>query len=158
MARRKNVVGTLKVHVEGFDLKNIIYRQSEIIDNFCREEFKDESGKTITRIVDPVHMLLNQERLQSELGSMASKNFIDSFRNQKVDPFAELRSKCSDDDLKYMIKSRHLQAPAEILSWCKYMRDNMDIFNSEVQRLVDARIQQSQTEPHNNVEPSKSDE
>lgn len=156
MARRKNIVGTLKVHVEGFDLKNIIYRQSEIIDNFCREEFTDESGKTITRIVDPVHMLLNQERLQSELGNMASKNFIDSFRNQKVDPFAELRSKCSDDDLKCMIKSRYLQAPAEILSWCKYMKDNIDVFNSEVQKLVEARTQQQET-AQLNVEPPKSE-
>lgn len=134
--RRKNVKLDYRLHVENFDLKNVILRQKEIVDNFCREEIDTPNGNKVTRIVDPVQVLLDQDRLNSILGNTASKNFIDSFRNQKVDPFAELRKQCSDDDLKVMIKSRHLQAPAEILAWAKYMQNNVELFNSEVQKIL----------------------
>lgn len=134
--RRKNVKLDYRLYVENFDLKNIILRQKEIVDNFCRQEIDSSCGKKVTRIVDPVQVLLNQDRLNEVLGNTASKHFVDSFRNQKIDPFAELKKQCSDDDLKVMIKSRHLQAPAEILAWAKYMQNNVDLFTSEVQKLL----------------------
>lgn len=140
--RRKNIFNTAQLHVENFDLKNIILRKPEIVDNFCRETIKDVDGKEMVRIVDPVHMLLNQERLTNSLGNSAAQAFIDSFRHQNNDPFAELRSKCSDADLMTMVKYRHLQAPCEILSWCKYMKENIDVFNSEVQKLIEAKQSQ----------------
>lgn len=148
--RRKNVKLDYRLHVKNFDLKNIILRRKEIVDNFCREEIDTPNGNKVMRIVDPVQVLLNQDRLNSVLGNTASKNFIDSFRNQKVDPFAKLKKQCSDDDLKAMIKSRHLQAPAEILAWAKYMQNNIGLFTSEVQNLIAARqsetIENSETE------------
>lgn len=142
--RRKNVKLDYRLHVENFDLKNINFRQKEIVDNFCREEIDSSCGMKITRIVDPVQVLLNQERLNSILGNTAAKHFIDSFRNQKVDPFGELKKQCSDDDLKTMIKSRHLQAPAEILAWAKYMQDNAELFTSEVQKLLASKQAESE--------------
>lgn len=137
--RRKNVKSVMMLHVENFDLKNIVLRQPEIVDNFCREVVQDTDGKEIVRIVDPVHVLLNQERLNKTLGNTAAQSFIDSFRNQPQDPFAELRAKCSDEDLISMLKSRHLQAPCEILAWTKYMKSNIDTFNAEVQKLIEAK-------------------
>ena len=56
-------------------------------------------------------------------------------------PFVELRSKCSDSDLMTMIKSRHLQSPCEILSWCKYMKDNVDVFNNELKQFVQTQVE-----------------
>lgn len=148
--RRKNVFNTAVLMVMNFDLKNVILRQKEIIDDFCMECMEDVDGEKVYRVVDPVHVLLNQERLERTLGNTAAKNFIDSFRNQKNDPFAELRSKCSDEDLMCMIKSRHLQAPAEILAWTHYMKQNIDLFNSEVQKLIE-----SQSPPIEKVESSE---
>lgn len=139
--RRKNIFNTAQLHVENFDLKNVILRQPELVDNFCRESIVDVDGKEMVRIVDPVHMLLNQERLQHTLGNSAAQAFIDSFRHQNNDPFADLRSKCSDSDLMTMIKSRHLQSPCEILSWCKYMKDNVDVFNNELKQYVQAQTE-----------------
>lgn len=130
----------MKLHVENFDLKNVVLRQKEIIDEFCREEIKDVDGNTVTRIVDPVQVLLNQERLENIVGNTAAQTFINSFRNQANDPFAELKAQCSDADLCTMIKSRHLQSPAEILSWTQHMKNNMEYFTSEVQKLVQARM------------------
>lgn len=152
--RRKNIFNTAILLVENFDLKNIILRQKEIIDDFCMECVKDPDGNDVYRVVDPVHVLLNQERLENTLGNSAAKNFIDSFRNQKNDPFAELRANCTDEDLMTLIKSRHLQSPAEILSWTKYMSDNMNYFTSEVQKLVDARQSQVVTPSVDNVDTS----
>lgn len=142
--RRTNVVTECYFNSEGFDLKNIIFRQSEIVDNFIEEVIETPDKKKVVFSTDPVIVLLNQERLDKLVGNTAAQSFIDSFRNQQHDPFAELRQQCSDDDLKALVKSRHLQAPAEILSWCKYMKENMDTFTSEVQKLVEA--QQSQNE------------
>lgn len=145
--RRKNIERVMKLHVDSFDLKNIVLRQSEPTDSFSREEYTDVEGEAVVHISDPVQMLLNQERLNKIIGITAAQAFIDSFRNQKVDPFAELRSKCSDADLLKMIKSRHLQAPAEILSWCRYMKDNVDTFNSELKALVEAEQAKSDETP-----------
>lgn len=142
--RRKNVVTEYYFKSEGFDLKNIIFRQSEIVDNFIEEVIETPDKKKVVFSTDPVIVLLNQERLDKLVGNTTVQSFIDSFRNQQYDPFAELRQQCSDDDLKALVKSRHLQAPAEILSWCKHMKENMDTFTSEVQKLVEA--QQSQQE------------
>lgn len=145
--RRKNVKTDYKLHVANFDKKNIILRQKEIVDDFCREEYEKPCGKKVTRIVDPVQVLLNQERLNNTLGNTAANKFIDSFRNQKVDPFAELKKHCNDADLKAMVKSRHLQSPAEILSWAKYMKDNISTFASEVQKVIaDSQPKPSETE------------
>lgn len=143
----------MKLHVDSFDLKNVVLRQSEPTDGFCREEIDSPEG-VVTRITDPVHMLLNQERLDQIIGKTAAQTFIDSFRNQQNDPFAELRAKCSDEDLKKMVKSRHLQAPAEILAWCKYMKDNVDTFNAELKQLVEAE-QAKQTEKAEQVDSSE---
>lgn len=137
--RRKNVQSKMKLHVDNFDLKHIVLRQSEITDNFKYEELPGDGKRKPVHVADAVQVLLNQERLNETLGTTAAKNFIDSFRNQKNDPFAELRSKCSDEDLMTMVKSRHLQAPAEILAWSKYMQNNMELFTSEVQKLIEAR-------------------
>lgn len=142
--RRKNVKTDYKLHVECFDKKNIILRQKEIVDNFCREEENTPSGVKVVRLVDPVQILLNQDRLNNTLGNTAANHFIDSFRNQKFDPFSELKKQCSESDLKALIKSRHLQAPAEILAWAKYMQSNMDMFTSEVQKFVAEQQQQPQ--------------
>lgn len=118
--------------------RHMILREPSVVDEFYFEkcqpsDHKDES----VSIVDPIIILFNQQRLDN-MGQMAAKTFIDSLV-PKSNSMAELRKNCSDDDLMYMIKSRHLQSPAEILSWCRFMKENIDTFNSEVQKLVESR-------------------
>lgn len=146
--RRKNIVTTMSIHVETMDKRNTVFRQREMTDGFSREEYELSDGTVEVAIVDPVHMLLNQERLNKVVGNTAQQAFIDSFRNQQHDPFTELRSQCSDSDLIAMVKSRHLQSPCEILSWANYMKSNIDTFNSELQALIEA--QQPNVEPDKN--------
>lgn len=118
-----------------YGLRHTILREPSLVDEFYFEECQpsDDKDKSYS-LCDPIFMMFNQERL-SNMGVSASKAFLDSLTPQSND-LAELRQKCTDDDLFLMIKSRHLQSPAEILHWCRYINDNVDKFNSEVAKLV----------------------
>lgn len=131
-------------------LRQVILREPSVVDEFYFEECRpsDDSQPSFS-VVDPIIVLFNQQRLDN-MGVTAAKAFIDSLV-PKSNALAELRQKCSDEDLMSMVKSRHLQAPAEILSWCRYMQQNIDTFNSEVQKLVEAR----QAEEQQKVEQGK---
>lgn len=119
-------------------IRHSILRTASVVDEFYFEECtpSDDSMNSVS-VCDPIVILFNQQRLDN-LGVTAAKSFLDSLA-PKSNSLSELRSKCSDEDLMSMVKSRHLQSPAEILSWCRYMQNNIDKFNSEVQKLVEAR-------------------
>lgn len=136
----------------------MILRAPSVVDEFYFEKTapSDDTIESVS-VVDPIIMLFNQDRIES-MGQMAAKQFIDSLA-PKSNSLDELRKNVSDEDLMCMIKSKHLQSPAEILSWCRYMKENIDTFNSEVQKMVAekqaeeaAKAQQGQ-----NSEPPKSE-
>lgn len=134
-------------------LKNTVLRDPSVIDEFYYDKTINSDGSESISVVDPIYILFNQERLNS-LGATAAQSFLDSLQ-PKSDALAELRKKCSDEDLMKMMKSRHLQSPAEILSWCRYMQQNVDTFNKEVQAFIE---EQSRLEQGNsNVEPQTSE-
>lgn len=132
-----------------YGLRQVILREPSVVDEFFREKSisSDDSCECVG-IVDPIIMLFNQERL-NQLGAMGAKQFLDSL-SPRSNPLKELRKKCSDDDLMCMIKSKHLQSPAEILAWCRYMDSNVDTFNNEVQEILK---QKEESLPTANVEP-----
>lgn len=136
-----------------FGLRHSILRQESVVDEFYFEKCKpSDDDKESVSIVDPILILFNQERLDN-MGASAAKKFLDSLSPQSND-LSELRSKCSDEDLIQMVKSRHLQSPAEILHWCRYMNENVDKFNSEVARLqAEAEAAKVQENVTTNVEP-----
>lgn len=127
-------------------VRHFILRESSPVDEFYQEVCKSSDDKLESiSFVDPIIILFNQERLDN-LGTMGITAFLDSLQ-QRESFLSDLRSKVSDDDLLTMIKSRHLQSPSEITVWCRYIENNVEAFNKEVQELV--KQQQQQT-----VEPS----
>lgn len=124
-------------------VEHVIQREPSVVDEFYFVKTFNEDGTESISVVDPIIVLFNQERL-NDLGSTAAKAFIDSFAKQS-DALSELRKKCTDDDLMAMMKSRHLQSPSEILMWCRYMENNVESFNKEVQALVEAQKHQQET-------------
>ena len=141
------------VYHPDIDYRVAVLRESSVVDEFYQQNTCNPDGTESVSFSDPIYILFNQERLDS-LGSTAVQAFLDSLQ-PKSDALAELRSKCSDDDLMQMMKSRHLQSPAEILHWCRYMKSNVDKFNAEVQELVK---QQSQQQTNNvNTETNNSE-
>lgn len=120
---------------EKLGIRHTIVREPSVVDEFYLEKVvPSDDDKEAVCIVDPIHVLFNQQRLDN-LGVTAAKSFLDSLA-PKSDSLAELRARCSDEDLLSMIKSRHLQSPAEILSWCRYMQQNLKDFDSEVAKIL----------------------
>lgn len=119
------------------DLRHTELRELSVVDEFYAESMINDDGSESVSFSDPIYVLFNQQRL-ANMGATAAQSFLDSLM-PKSDALRELRSKCSDDDLMAMMKSRHLQSPAEILAWCRFMQSNVDKFNSEVKALVEAQ-------------------
>ena len=89
----------------------------------------DEIKKAIS-FIDDIYMLFNQQRLMS-----AGKDTIQAWLNtleSRSDSLAELRKKCSDEQLMQFCKSRYIQSPSELLAWSDYLNANYD---SEVARI-----------------------
>lgn len=147
MYKRRNLTPEDNAKNIGFNteisLHTSILREPSVVDEFYTEEVTLEDGTTAVRHLDPIDVLFNQERL-TNMGETAAKTFLDSLQ-PKSDSLAELRSKCTDEDLMSMVKSRHLQSPAEILHWLNYMNQNVETFNSEVAKIVAEQQAQQQT-------------
>lgn len=120
------------------NLKNVVLVDSSPVDEFYRETQFTDDGKEAVRFPNPLFLLFNQQRL-NKLGTMGIEAWLAQFDNKKNSPLEELRKKCSDSDLATMIKSRHLQSPAEILAWSRYMYDNMKAFDKELQDVLKAQ-------------------
>lgn len=138
----------LPLSVKNVSKKHFISRKPSMIDPFGIEEKipKHCKGKVKSySILDPIYMAFNQQRL-NQLGSGAAAEFIASLDFNRSSQMNELRKKCSDEDLHYMIKSRHLQNPCEIAAWAELQLENMDKFTSEVARIQAERQAQFDAE------------
>lgn len=127
-----------------FDNRNSNFMEHSPVSEFYFEKsIADSTGEEVIHVVDPIYLLFNQDRL-SKLGIDGVKNYLDSLLQQSTSPLDSLRKQCSDEDLLATIKSRHLQSPSEILSWSRYMSNNIDKFNSLVEEVKQQSKQQVQ--------------
>ena len=137
------------------DCCNSEYRTSSVVDDFYKvKSVSVHSGKDVNHHVDPIYMLFNQERLQKTIGYDNAKQFLDSLVSVGSTPLAELRKKCSDEDLLATIKSRNLQQPSEILNWARYMNNNVKEFNSAVEAVKAMEAQQAQQTSQGETSPT----
>lgn len=136
-------------------LKQMVFCSPSVVDEFYTEKTvcsKNPESEIVLHC-NPLHVLLNQKRLD-KLGAMGLDQWLAQFDLKKTSDLEKLRSQCSDDDLIATLKSRHLQAPAEVLAWSRYMASNMNEFNEQVKAALEAQKQVEPTEP---VEPTKSE-
>lgn len=158
MPRRfiKCINNKIGYNYQGISFKNVVVRESTPVDEFYFEEtIASKSQRKCVAFTDPIRMLFNQKRLD-RIGNTAVQAWLDSLANYKTDPLAELRGKCSDADLKALIKSRHIQQPCEIVAWAKECSANMELFNSELKKLQEAQLAE-QKALENNVQPDKTE-
>lgn len=121
-----------------------VLRQKSETDCFHHVELvsSDDNEKCVA-VVDPIIMLFNQERL-NKLGADTVEAWLKSMESSSNSAVNRLRSQCSDDDLTYMIKSRHLQAPCEISAWIDYMGSHLDKFKElYAAEVADAQAKKS---------------
>lgn len=121
---------------DSISIKQTILREPSLTDEFYFEECEAANDcLKSTSFIDPVYMLFNQQRLNN-LGQLGIEKFLESFI-QKDDLLRELRSKCSDEQLASMIKSKYLQSASEITAWCRYMQSHVDEFNAEIKKVME---------------------
>lgn len=123
-------------------MKQMVFCAPSVVDEFYVEKTVCAKNPNVEVEVhcNPLVVLLNQKRLD-KLGAMGLDEWLSQFDLKKTSEMDKLRSQCSDDDLIATMKSRHLQSPAEILAWSRYMSENLDTFSKEVK----AAIQQEQS-------------
>lgn len=92
--------------------------QSCVVDKFTQE--LDESDGSVC-LTSAVSILLNQKRLD-RMSEAAILQEI-SEQAQFSDSLATLRSKCTDDQLISLVKSRYIQSPSELLSWSEHIEN-----------------------------------
>lgn len=87
-----------------------------IVDKFTQEV--DESDGSVC-LTSAVSILLNQKRLD-RMSEAAILQEI-SEQAQVSDSLAALRSKCTDEQLISLVKSRYIQSASELLSWSEHI-------------------------------------
>ena len=78
----------------------------------------DETDKTCpVRYTSDVRLILHTKDLASRAGLAIASKFEQS--NQSASQIQQIMDKMSDDDLLSTVRSRHVQAPSEIIAWSK---------------------------------------
>lgn len=131
-----------QLNADGVSHNNVVYRTPDVVDEFYFEEVvcSDDSQKAIG-VTDPIKMLFAQERIINQ-GNGMIEAWLDSLLNKPSDPLAELRAKCSDKELKALIKSRHIQQPCEIVAWAQECECDLKDFSDSLKQLREQREQQ----------------
>ena len=98
--------------------------QPSPIDDLLIIDGVDLDGELTNTHVNDVFLLFNQQRL-SGLGIDTINSWLASL-TPKNDDLAELRAKCSDEQLLSLVKSKYIQSPSELEAWSTYLNTHYD--------------------------------
>jgi hypothetical protein len=65
---------------------------------------------------------------------------------QPASQIQDIMDKMSDDDLLATVRSRHIQAPSEIIAWSKELSAYAETLESQAQELINAEIAKQEAE------------
>lgn len=124
--------------------------QPSPIDDLLIIDGVDLDGELTNTHVNDVFLLFNQQRL-SGLGIDTINSWLASL-TPKNDDLAELRAKCSDEQLLSLVKSKYIQSPSELEAWSTYLNTHYD---SEMAAL--AAIQKDNENTDENTDEAETD-
>ena len=105
----------------------------------------DESDETRSvRYTSDVRLLLHTKDLASRAGLAIASKFGQS--KQSASQIQQIMDTMSDDDLLATVRSRHVQAPSEIIAWSKELSAYAENLESQAQELIDAENAKQETE------------
>ena len=97
----------------------------------------DETDESLpVRYTSDVRLILHTKDLASRAGLAVASKFGQS--KQSASQIQQLMDKMSDDDLLATVRSRHIQAPSEIIAWSKELSAYAENLESQAQQLIDA--------------------
>lgn len=109
-----------------------------------RVEIDDSDETRPVRYTSDVCLILHTKDLASRAGLAVASKFGQS--KQSVSQIQEIMDKMSDDDLLATVRSRHIQAPSEIIAWSKELSAYAEHLESQAQELIDAEIAKQEAE------------
>ena len=114
----------------------------------CTEELRveiDETDETRpVRYTSDVRLILHTKDLASRAGLAIASKFGQS--RQSTSQIQQIMDKMSDDDLLATVRSRHVQAPSEIIAWSKELSAYAEHLESQAQELIEAETAKQEAE------------
>lgn len=101
-----------------------------------RVEIDDTDETRPVRYTSDIRLILHTKDLASRAGLAIASKFGQS--KQSVSQIQQIMDKMSDDDLLATVRSRHIQAPSEIIAWSKELSSYAEDLESQAQELIDA--------------------
>lgn len=143
-----------------FNSLNILEQGSELIPNVEPDAFAvapqfdsteelrveiDETDETCpVRYTSDIRLILHTKDLASRAGLAVASKF--GHGSQSASQIQQIMDKMSDDDLLSTVRSRHIQAPSEIIAWSKELSAYAENLESQAQDLIDAETSKQEAE------------
>lgn len=114
----------------------------------CTEELRveiDDTDETRpVRYTSDIRLLLHTKDLASRAGLAIASKFGQS--RQSASQIQRIMDKMSDDDLLATVRSRHVQAPSEIIAWSKELSAYAEHLESQAQELIESETAKQEAE------------
>lgn len=101
-----------------------------------RVEIDDTDESRPVRYTSDVRLLLHTKDLASRAGLAIASKFGQS--KQSTSQIQQIMDTMSDDDLLATVRSRHIQAPSEIIAWSKELSAYAENLEFQAQELINA--------------------
>jgi hypothetical protein len=105
----------------------------------------DETDESCpVRYTSDVRLILHTKDLASRTGLAVASKFGQS--NRSASQIQQIMDTMSDDDLLATVRSRHIQAPSEIIAWSKDLSAYAENLEVQAQELIDAETAKQEAE------------
>ena len=109
-----------------------------------RVEIDETDEARPVRYTSDIRLILHTKDLASRAGLAVASKFGRS--KQSASQIQQVMDKMSDDDLLATVRSRHIQAPSEIIAWSKELSAYAEHLESQAQELIDAENAEQEAE------------
>lgn len=109
-----------------------------------RVEIYDNEESCPVRYTSDIRLILHTKDLASRAGLAVASKFGQS--KQSASQIQQVMDKMSDDDLLATVRSRHVQAPSEIIAWSKELSAYAENLESQAQELIDVENAKQEAE------------
>lgn len=109
-----------------------------------RVEIYDNEEDCPVRYTSDVRLILHTKDLASRVGLSVASKFGQS--RQSASQIQQIMDSMSDDDLLATVRSRHVQAPSEIIAWSKELSAYAENLEAHAQELIDAETANQEAE------------
>lgn len=109
-----------------------------------RVEIDETDESCPVRYTSDVRLILHTKDLASRAGLAIVSKFGQG--GQSASQIQQIMDRMSDDDLLATVRSRHIQAPSEIISWSRELSAYAENLEARAQDLINAENAKQETE------------